>query len=25
LPAVMVDAFYAAIYIRNHPKSDELI
>ena len=25
LPAVMVDAFYAAIYIRKHPKSDELI
>lgn len=25
LPAVMVDAFYAAIYIRKYPKSDELI
>ena len=25
LTAVMVDAFYAAIYIRKHPKSDELI
>lgn len=25
LPAVMVDAVYAAIYIRKHPKSDELI
>ena len=25
LPAVMVDAFYAAIYIRKHPKSDELV
>ena len=25
LPAVMVDAVYAAIYIRNHLKSDELI
>ena len=25
LPAVMVDAVYAAIYISKHPKSDELI
>ena len=25
LPAVMVDAVYAAIYIKKHPKSDELI
>ena len=25
LPAVMVDAVYAAIYVKKHPKSDELI
>ena len=24
LPAVVIDAFYAAIYIRNHPDYDEL-
>ena len=23
-PAVIIDAFYAAIYIRNHPDYDEL-
>ena len=25
LPAVMVDAFYAAIYVKKHPDSDELV
>jgi len=24
LPAVMVDAVYAAIYVKKHPNSDEL-